>query len=77
MWKPGSMGHDHGWHFGQAHEMIHELHQHAREWHDPGVIWRDPNDSYGGIPDMLGSFISSFAERMGEKAADAVTGTHE
>ena len=69
MWKPGSMGHDHGWHYGQAHEMMHEMHEHAMRWPQA--------EGYGashGIPDLLSSFIASFGERMGEEAADALTG---
>ena len=62
MWKPGSMGHLRGWHFGQAHEMLREMHQFAR-----------PHDDYEDGSNPIARFIEGFAERIGEKAADAVT----
>lgn len=66
MWEHGSMGWHHGWHYGQAHEMMEMMREHSmRGWDGPE------------IDNPLAAFVNSFAEKMGEKAADAVTGGHD
>ena len=62
MWKLGSIGHLRGWHFGQAHEMVHEMHR-----------FNDDRDDENSRDNPIARFIEGFAERIGEKAADAVT----
>jgi hypothetical protein len=59
------MGHDRGWHYGQAHDMVREMHRHYQGGYGGG---------YNPLNDVIGGFINSFAQPIGANVADKVTG---
>ena len=67
MWKRGSLGDERGWDHAQAHDMMFEMRKHSDAWWAPRPQEDNP----------VTTFLESFVQRMGEKAADALVPTKD